>query len=185
MLYCCMSYLPETPQLWIGIVLFSKVPKFVDSILTILLTAFTLGKVPECGTHRVLILMWTHVFFNYPCCNKVTVPGCPSLRSRPCTQAQQWASGPCVHTSVVSYKTTASYSLQSSSFQVASDSVKGSNYVDSFISGTQDVNKTPHCASSKALVPRLPTKCTQPLCFILTAYYHNQRYYRMKLNKGR
>ena len=103
MLYCCMSYLPETPQLWIGIVLFSKVPKFVDSILTILLTAFTLGKVPECGTHRVLILMWTHVFFNYPCCNKVTVPGCLSLRSRPCTQAQQWASGPCVHTSVVSY----------------------------------------------------------------------------------
>lgn len=80
---------------------------------------------------------------------------------------------------------TASYSLQSSSFQVTSDSVKGSNYVDSFISGTQDVNKTPHCASSKALVPRLPTKCTQPLCLILTVYYHSQRYYRMKLNKGR
>ena len=103
MLYCCMSYLPETPQLWTGIVLFSKVPKFVDSILTISLTAFTLGKVPEYGTHRVLILMWTHVFFNYPCCNKVTVPGCLSSRSRPCTQAQQWAPGSCVHTNVISY----------------------------------------------------------------------------------
>ena len=77
----------------------------------------------------------------------------------------------CVNSLIM--QTTASYSLQSSSFQVASDSVKGSNYVDSFISGTQDVNKTPHCASSKALVPRLPTECTQPLCFILTVYYHS------------
>ena len=69
----------------------------------------------------------------------------------------------CTPVLLVIMQTTASYSLQSSSFQVASHSVKGSNYVDSFISGTQDVNKTPHCASSKALVPRLPTKCTQPL----------------------
>ena len=64
----------------------------------------------------------------------------------------------CTPVLLVIMQTTASYSLQSSSFQVASDSVKGSNYVDSFISGTQDVNKTPHCASSKALVPIIPTK---------------------------
>ena len=35
--------------------------------------------------------------------------------------------------------------------------------MDSFISGTQDVNKTPLCASSKALVPRFPTKWVAPL----------------------
>ena len=53
----------------------------------------------------------------------------------------------CTPVLLVIMQTTASYSLQSSSFQVVSDSVKGSNYVDSFISGTQDVNKTPLCAT--------------------------------------
>lgn len=46
----------------------------------------------------------------------------------------------CTAMLLVIMQTTASYSLQSSSFQVASDSVKGNNCVDSFISGTQDVN---------------------------------------------
>ena len=78
---------------------------------------------------------------------------CPSIRSRPCTQAQKWALGPCVHTIFVSsLQSIPLFSLLSSYFKVASDRVKWSNYVHSHISATQSVNTTPFWAVTQALV---------------------------------
>ena len=78
---------------------------------------------------------------------------CLSIRSRPCTQAQKWALGPCVHTIFVSsVQSTALFLPLSSYFKVAPDRAKWSNYVHSHISGTQSVNTTPFCAVTQALV---------------------------------
>ena len=61
-------------------------------------------------------------------------------------------------------------SLRSSSYKMASDGAKGSNYAHSFVSVTSsrcEPNTTPFCASTQALVPWSDTKCGQPFrCFI-------------------
>ena len=51
-------------------------------------------------------------------------------------------------------KSTALYSLLCSSFKIAYDRAKESNYVHGYISGTQVVSTAPFCAGTQALVLR-------------------------------
>ena len=88
--------------------------------------AFTLGAQARCpmGTDvNTSFFLGIHTRIQAQC-------QCPSIRSRPCTQAQKWALGPCVHTIFVSsLQSIPLFSLLSSYFKVASDRVKWSNYV--------------------------------------------------------
>ena len=58
----------------------------------------------------------------------------------------------CTTVLLVLGQSTSLYSL-SSNFKMASDTVKWSNYVYSYMSGTQGVNTTPFCDGTQALVP--------------------------------
>ena len=118
--------------------------------------------VSEYGTHWAL--MWTHLF-------QVPTKGIRAPSS-PCTQALRWAGIPvCSPFLLVPGQSRSSLdSLRSSSYKMASDGAKGSNYAHSFVSVTSsrcEPNTTPFCASTQALVPWSDTKCRQPFrCFI-------------------
>ena len=80
---------------------------------------------------------------------------CPSTRSRPCSWAQKWELGPCLHTIFVSSgQSTALLLLLSSCFKMESNGAKWSNYVHSHISGTLSGSTAPFRAGTQALVPK-------------------------------
>ena len=104
---------------------------------------------PRCA------LMWMHHFFSSTHARIRARCRCPSTRSRPCSWAQKWVLGPCLHTIFVSSgQSTALLLLLSSCFNMESDGAKWSNYVHSHISGTLSGSTAPFCAGTQALVPK-------------------------------
>ena len=74
--------------------------------------------------------MWMHHFFSSPHARIRAWCRCPRTRSRPCSRAQKWELGPCLHTiSVSSGQSTALFLLLNSCFKMESDKAKWSNYV--------------------------------------------------------
>ena len=79
--------------------------------------------------------MWMHHFFSSTHARIRAWCRCPRTRSRPCSRAEKWELGPCLHTiSVSSGQSTALFLLLSSCFKMESDKAKWSNYVYRHIS---------------------------------------------------